>query len=169
MDFDAIAPKVKPITADLNDSVAYETVKMQQAEDYKIDRLKHRERMEQYHQNQALIAALLIGRCSSAMKSQLQARQDWEQIEENPVLLLGAIREHSLNYDSTKYRMKVILDVMTTMLTMKQQHGEDLDDYLERHKAAKKLFLSHVGSEFTIDLLVQQDPQHNDLLKDLQK
>ena len=43
MDFDAIAPKIQPITADPKDSVAYETMKMQHAEDYKIDRLKHRD------------------------------------------------------------------------------------------------------------------------------
>ena len=37
MDFDAIAPKVKPITADPTNSVAYETMKMQHAEDHKIE------------------------------------------------------------------------------------------------------------------------------------
>ena len=63
--------------------------------------------------------------------------------------------------------MKVILDVMTTMLTMKQQHREDPDDYLERHKAAKKLFLSHVGSDFAIDLFVRDDPKYKDIMKDV--
>ena len=92
------------------------------------------------------------------MKSQLQARKDWAQVENDPIQLLSAIREHSLSHDSTKYRMRVILDVMSMMLNLKQQNGEDLDDYLERHKAAKKLFLSHVGSDFSIDLFVRDNP-----------
>ena len=78
------------------------------------------------------------------MKSQLHARKDWEQVKNDPIQLLSAIREHSLSYDSTKYRMGVILDVMSMMLNMKQHNAEDLDDYLEWHKATKKLFLTHV-------------------------
>ena len=36
-----------------------------------------------------------------------------------------AIREHSLNYDSTKYRMKIILDAMKSLVNLRQNHGED--------------------------------------------
>ena len=45
------------------------------------------------------------------------------QIEKDPVLLLAAIREHSLNYDSTKYRMKIILDALKSLVNLRQNHG----------------------------------------------
>ena len=38
MDFEAIAPIMKPITADPTNTAAYETMKLQHAEDYKIAR-----------------------------------------------------------------------------------------------------------------------------------
>ena len=79
------------------------------------------------------------------MKSQLQARVDSDKIEKDSVLMLSAIKEHSLNYDSTKYQMKIILDVMKTMLNLQQNQGKDLDNYLERHKeAAKKLLVGTI-------------------------
>ena len=75
MDFDAIAPKTKPIMADpTTNPLAYKTMKLQHAKDYKIARQTHNDRMERYQKNQDTVSALLYSRCSSSMKSQLQAR-----------------------------------------------------------------------------------------------
>ena len=125
----------------------------------------YHDRVRVYRQNKSSIAALLLGRCSSSMTSQLHSRTDWEQIEKDPVPLLEAIREHSLNYDSTKYRMKIILDALKNMVNLRQNHGEDLEVYLLRHKAAKKVFLSHVGKEFTFELLTHKDPEYSAALR----
>ena len=59
MDFDAIAPIMKPITADPTNTAAYETMKLQHAEDYKIARQTHHNRMERYRKNQDTVSALL--------------------------------------------------------------------------------------------------------------
>ena len=98
-------------------------------------------------------------------ESQLQSRTDWEQIEKDPVPLLAAISEHSLKYNSTKYQIKIILDAMKSLVNLRQNHGEDLEVYLLRHKAAKKVFLSHVGKEFTFELLTRKDPDYSAALK----
>ena len=59
MDFEAIAPIMKPITADPTNTAAYETMKLQHAEDYKIARQTHHDRMERYRKNQDTVSALL--------------------------------------------------------------------------------------------------------------
>ena len=49
MDFDAIAPTMKKITADpKDDALGYETQKMQYTVDYKLDRARHGARKDQY-------------------------------------------------------------------------------------------------------------------------
>ena len=40
-------------------------------------------------------------------------------------------------------------------------------DFGKYHKAAKKLFLSHVGSDFSIDLFVSGDPTYKAIMKDV--
>ena len=113
IDFTTLAPTMQLVTADPKTEPAlYETQKLQYTEDYKMQTAHYHDRIRLYRQNKSSIAALLMGRCSSSMKSQLQSRTNWEQIEKDPVPLLAAIREHSLNYDSTKYRMKIILDAL---------------------------------------------------------
>ena len=39
------------------------------------------------------------------MRAKLQARTDFAQIENDPIELLKAIREHSMNYESSQYKM----------------------------------------------------------------
>ena len=77
IDFTTIAPTMQLVTADPKTEPAlYETQKLQFTEDYKLQRAHYHERIRLYRQNKSSIAALLIGRCSSSMKLQLQSRTD---------------------------------------------------------------------------------------------
>ena len=47
------------------------------------------------------------------MKAKIEARVDYEKdIYDNPINLLQAIKEHSLQYEDTRYEMRVIIDAL---------------------------------------------------------
>ena len=64
-----------------------------------------------YENNLFKSYALLWERCAKAMQNRLVARADFESdIYNDPIKLLIAIKEHSLNYQETCYEMSIILD-----------------------------------------------------------
>ena len=121
-----------------------------------------RDRQDRYRSNKAKAAALLWKQCSTGMRAKLQARTDFNTIEKNPILLLKAIKEHSMNVETTQYKMKTVIDTMRNFVNTRQRHEETLNEYLERFKAAKNVFFSHVGTEF--EKLVKEDPSYHDVM-----
>ena len=61
--------------------------------------------------------------------------------------------------------MKIILNAMKTLCNLRQNHGEDLEDYLNQYKAATKVFLTHVGKDFSFDELCRNDPEYSPRLQ----
>ena len=60
------------------------------------------------------------------MKVKIEARKDFEDdIYNNPVKFLKAIKEHALNYQESIYKMSVILDGFTTFLGTRQKDQEN--------------------------------------------
>jgi hypothetical protein len=49
-------------------------------------------------------------------------------IQQDPIKLLKAIKEHALNYQEQWYKHMIVLDAMTTLLSTKQQENESLQD-----------------------------------------
>ena len=95
------------------------------------------------------------------MKSKVQSRTEYEtDIKGNPIKLLDAIKQHAMNYESTQYQMKTISDATKTLFNLKQHDGESIVDYLKRFKAARDVFISHVGREFTFPVLVKDDKDY---------
>ena len=109
----------------------------------------HMKRIEIYEDN-----------CSSAMKYKLQARNDYDTIELDPVELLQAIKEASMNYEADEYIYKTVFEALKSFVNLKQRPDESLNDFLERHMAAKSVPWAHVGKDFT--KMLQADPKHED-------
>ena len=63
---------------------------------------------------------MLWERCYKAIKKKIEERSDYIKIENNPLTLLIAIKEHALNYP------EIILDAMKMLFTTKQKEGESL-------------------------------------------
>ena len=87
-------------------------------------------RRETYRKNKGSAAALLWSQCSSGMKAKLQARDDFDDIEHDPVKLLVAIKEHSMNYEATECAMKTVMESIKNFVNLKQYPNEHLNDYL---------------------------------------
>ena len=78
-------------------------------------------------------------------KIRLKQDQISIKIKNNPISLLIAIKEHSLNYQKNRNSMLIILDVMRTVLTMKQREWESLQDYTKRFFVTRDMLNSHIG------------------------
>ena len=61
--------------------------------------------------------------------------------------------------------MKITLDAMKALWNLRQNHGGELEDYLNRHKVATKVFLTHVGKDFSFDELCRNDPDYSPRLQ----
>ncbi len=70
------------------------------------------------------------------MKNKIEeTRSDYIRIENNPITLLIAIKEHAQNYYENRYYMSINLDSMRTVLTTKQKVGESRSSRLLAYQA----------------------------------
>jgi hypothetical protein len=64
------------------------------------------------------------------MKARIGARKDFESnIKNDPIDLLKSIKLHLMNYQEHCYEMVIILDLMKTMLNIRQKDQESLTFY----------------------------------------
>ena len=79
--------------------------------EFKSELDEYMKRKRVYEDNQVKAYSLLWARCAKAMQNRLMARLDFEtSIYNKPINLLKAIKEHSLNYQETRYEMSKISD-----------------------------------------------------------
>ena len=86
--------------------------------DNKQFELEYKARLEQamkrvghYIQNLYKAYAFLWEKCSRAMQNEITGRKEYEtEIYNNPIKLLQAIKQHSLNDQDLKYKMWIIID-----------------------------------------------------------
>ena len=109
-------------------------------------------RKEKYNQNLYKAYAFLWEKCTRAMQNKITGRNDFEQkIFNNPINLLIAIKEHSLNYQESRYKMGIITDAINSFFGTKQKNNETLQDYTRRFKTAKEIMESHVGGPLVLE------------------
>jgi len=90
------------------------------------------------------------------MQNRLAARADFESdIYNDPIKLLIAIKEHSLNYQESCYEMSIILDSLCTMINLRQHQKENLQDYTRRFKTSQDILESHIGGLITLTKYVK--------------
>ena len=66
--------------------------------------------------------ALIWERCAKAMQNKLLAQSDYEdEIYNNLIKLLKAIKEHALNYQETRYEMSIISDAFRALWNTTQK------------------------------------------------
>jgi hypothetical protein len=80
------------------------------------------------------------------MQNKIASRSDYDSVVYNdPISLLRAIKEHSLNYQETRYEMSIITDAFRSLFANKQKEGESLQDYTRRFKTSTEILESHLG------------------------
>ena len=163
VDFEPDRPKMKISTSD--DATLAIRENKQFEKEFEVQYTAFNTRMDQYKDNKISAEALLWNQCTNTMKSKIMSRKDYEShVKGNPIKLLEAIKEHAHNYESTQYQMKTIFESLKSLVNLRQKEDESCIDYLKRFKAAKDVFLSHVGKEFCFPRLVDADPDYQTAL-----
>lgn len=126
---------------------------------FKEELTRYANRAQQYEENLVKAYALIWERCSAAMKNKIANRTDFnENIYDDPINLLQAIKEHALNYQEYRYQMAIIYDALRTLFYTKQKENENLQEYARRFKTAEEILQSHLGGSLLIQKAVRANP-----------
>ncbi len=103
-------------------------------------------RSETYRANLKKAHAIVWERCTKGLQSKIKGRRDYKgKIEECPIELLKAIKEHALNCSDNKYAPIVGIDVLKNLLSCKQMNGESLQDYTTRFRNNRDVYETQWG------------------------
>ena len=131
--------------------------------EYKAELDECMRREKKYEANMYKAYAKMWERCSRSMKSKIEARVDYEtNIYDNPINLLQAIKEHSLQYEETRYEMKIIVDAFENYFNCKQKESKSLQDYTKRFKVSRDVLNSHLGGVIRLHKIVENDDSYAD-------
>jgi len=84
--------------------------------EYKAELDEALKKKRMYNDNLFKAYSLIWERCAKEMQNKLLARSDYEdEIYNNPIKLLKAIKEHALNYQETRYEMSIISDAFQAL------------------------------------------------------
>jgi hypothetical protein len=142
--------------------------------EYKAELDEAMKRKRTYEDNMFKAYALLWERCAKAMQDKIASRSDYDNVVYNdPIALLRAIKEHSLNYQDTRYEMSIISDAFRSLFTSKQKDGESLQDYTRWFKMSTEILESHLGGRLILEKYVRtmtgydktKDPKTDELIK----
>ncbi len=124
---------------------------------FQADYDSYKKRVQMYENNESKAYALSWERCTKGMKKKVEGRTEFKsKIENNPIELLKAIKEHVLNYQEHWYSMSIILDAMQTLLNTKQKENESLQDYTKRFRTARDVLELHIGRPIVLKKIVDE-------------
>ena len=84
------------------------------------------------------------------MQNKIAGQSDFvTEIYNNPIKLLIAIKEHSLNFQDLRYKMAIIADVIKVFMNTRQKDNESLQEYTRKFKSAKDIMELHVKGHIT--------------------
>ena len=107
---------------------------------YNVEYKAYSHRVDIYDQNKSKAYSFLWGQCSKAMQHKVESRPQFvSTIKNDPVELIKAIREYAMAYQDTKYPVLTILEAMQAYITIRQQDGESLVDYLKRTEQRRRM------------------------------
>ena len=119
--------------------------------EFKAELEEYLMRKRTYEDNLFKAFALIWERCAKAMQNNILARKDYQnQIYNNPINLLKAIKEHSLNYQESRYEMSIISDALRAAITLKQRENENIQEYTRRFKTSKEILEQHLGGPLVL-------------------
>jgi hypothetical protein len=130
--------------------------------------------MNTYENNQVKAYAVIWERCTRGMRQKIESRVEFpHKIENNPIELLKAIKEHTQNFQEHHYNMSIVLDSLRSLLNLRQREGETLQDWTRRFKTARDIFESHLGGPMILTKIVEMsmdfDPSDSKKVKRCQE
>jgi hypothetical protein len=149
-------------------SAAIEDTKIKQENrqhelEYKANLDEFMRRKRSYDDNLFKAYALIWERCAKAMQNKIMARSNFEnEIYNDPIKLLNAVKEHALNYQETRYEMSIISDAFRALFNVQQKESESLQDYTRRYKTAREILESHLGGQIVLTKFVCTMPKYDE-------
>jgi len=123
--------------------------------EFKIEMEEYRDRVTTFEKNKPKVFSFLLNHCSKGLKDKIQARSNYEnEIKDNPIELLKAIKQHALNFQEQRYDMAIMYDAFTTLFTTKQKEDESLQEYTKRFRVAKEVLESHIGGPIVFTKII---------------
>ena len=110
-----------------------ETIKTRENRQYKLEYKakldKAIKRVDKYQQNLYKAYAFLWEKCSRVMQNKIVGRKDFNRnIYNDPIKLLKAIKEQSLNFQESQYEMSIITEAIKNFFNTKQKDNESLQE-----------------------------------------
>jgi hypothetical protein len=131
--------------------------------EYKANLDEFMRRKRSYDDNLFKAYALIWERCAKAMQNKIMARSNFEnEIYNDPIKLLNAVKEHALNYQETRYEMSIISDSFRVLFNVQQKERESLQDYTRRYKTAREILESHLGGQIVLTKFVRTMPKYDE-------
>ena len=131
--------------------------------EYKAKLDQTMKRIGQYNQNLYKAYAFLWEKCSRAMQNKISGRKDFEsEIYNDPIKLLIAIKQHSLNFQDSKYEMSIITDAIRVFVNTKQKENEPLQEYTRRFKSSKDIMESHIGGSIILQKFIRLSQEYKE-------
>ena len=75
---------------------------------------------------------------------------------------MKAIKEHTLNYQESRYEMAIIANAMRAMTTTKQRYNESLQDYTRIFKTFREILELHIGGPLIMLKYVKTTSQYDE-------
>ena len=95
------------------------------------------------------------------MQNKITGQHDFERkIFNNPINLLIAIKERSLNFEESRYEMAIITDAIRAFLNTKQKGSKSLQDYTQIFKTSKEIMESHIGGPIILSKYIELTEEH---------
>jgi len=158
------------VGTDPKDIIKRDTENRQFEIEFKQELSRYSSRKQQYEENLVKAYALIRERCTEAMKIKIESRHDFEsKILDNPIELLLAVKQHSLNYQEYRYNMSIMADSFKNLFATKQKEGENLAAYARRFKTASEILESHIGGNIILPSMVKQHPSYDETMTDEEK
>ena len=121
--------------------------------DYKAELDEAIRRNKTYKYNMYKLYALFWEIFSKAMQNKIGSRLDYDSsVYNNPIALLQAIRQHSSNYQETRYKMVFVLVILRSTLTSRQNDGEGLQDYTRQFNISTEILEYHLGGPLILEI-----------------
>ena len=113
--------------------------------------------IDKYKQNLFKAYAFLWGNCTISIQQKLAGIKDFEKyIYNDQIKLLITIKEFSLNFQESRYKMSIVTKVIRAFIKNKQLEAESLQDYTRRHKISKVIMESHLGGPLILKKLSKE-------------
>ena len=96
------------------------------------------------------------------MQEKIEERTDFQsRVYNNRIELLKAIKEHTLNYEESRYEIGIVTDALRSFLNCQKKYKEPLLDYMKRFKTSQEIMQNHLGGAIILKNFVAALPDYD--------